>query len=365
MALKDMFQAVNNSVPTRLAEAITATATTLLLEDGAVLPDAPNVVTLSVEDTAELVWYGAKADGTLSSCVRGYGGTAAQMWPEHTPAYRAYTAVDHQGFIDNIQTLDTAKLERDGEAAFVHVAFETAEARANVESGERLSTLFGKLRRWFSSFGAAAWMNTGTAAGTVAAGNHSHTATAVGALVKPAAATNGNLAMFGADREAVDSGKAAANVYSREQILAFVRDALYPVGCIYLSTTSQSPAALLGGSWVRIAQGRTLVGLQEGDADFGAARKAGGDKAVALTEAQMPAHAHDFRYSTDAGETWAVNPTFGRSPGPYGELDAYMGVAKGIEPYASFQMAINNAGGSLAHSNLQPYYTVYIWERTA
>lgn len=35
---------------------------------------------------------------------------------------------------------------------------------------------------------------------------------------------------------------------------------MYPIGSIYLSANSTSPASLFGGTWVQIAQGRTLFG---------------------------------------------------------------------------------------------------------
>ncbi|MEA4821581.1 MAG: hypothetical protein VB122_05060, partial [Erysipelotrichales bacterium] len=54
--------------------------------------------------------------------------------------------------------------------------------KANIAPGEKLSVIFGKLMKWFADFGTAAWMNTGTTSSTVALGNHTHTAAAVGAV---------------------------------------------------------------------------------------------------------------------------------------------------------------------------------------
>ena len=61
-------------------------------------------------------------------------------------------------------------------------AFSRASTKANIATGEKLSVIFGKLMKWFTDFGTAAWMNTGTTSSTVALGNHTHTAAAVGAV---------------------------------------------------------------------------------------------------------------------------------------------------------------------------------------
>lgn len=156
----------------------------------------------------------------------------------------------------------------------------------------------------------------------------------------------------------------ASTVSTQAQIIAFVRDALYPVGSIYLSVSATSPATLMGGTWARIAQGRTLVGLNESDTDFNTVRKAAGDKTVTLTTAQMPVHRHAFEYSTDDSATWTVNAQIGRASSQY-QGAGFMGVTDTINALATFTARLTTTGSGAAHSNLQPYYTVYIWERTA
>ncbi len=42
-------------------------------------------------------------------------------------------------------------------------------------------------------------------------------------------------------------------------------------------------------TWVRFANGRTLVGVDENDTNFGEVEKTGGEKTVKLTESEMPA----------------------------------------------------------------------------
>ena len=64
-------------------------------------------------------------------------------------------------------------------------------------------------------------------------------------------------------------------------------NAIYPVGSIYMSVNSTSPATLFGGTWERIKD-RFL--LAAGDAY--AAGGTGGEATHTLTEGEMPAHSH-------------------------------------------------------------------------
>lgn len=52
---------------------------------------------------------------------------------------------------------------------------------------------------------------------------------------------------------------------------------MYPVGSLYFSTNSTSPATIYGGTWERYGKGRTLVSVDESDTDF-TAGKTGGEK---------------------------------------------------------------------------------------
>lgn len=72
----------------------------------------------------------------------------------------------------------------------------------------------------------------------------------------------------------------------------------YPVGSIYINADGQNPATTLGGgTWQRIAQGRTLIGEGTSDQAF-AAGEEGGESKHKLTVAEMPAHSHDIHYAT-------------------------------------------------------------------
>lgn len=54
------------------------------------------------------------------------------------------------------------------------VSFTEASEKANISTGDKISVIMGKIAKWFSSFGSAAWKGVGTGADDVAAGNHIH-----------------------------------------------------------------------------------------------------------------------------------------------------------------------------------------------
>ena len=54
------------------------------------------------------------------------------------------------------------------------VSFSEASEKANISTGDKLSVITGKIAKWFSSFGSAAWKGVGTGAEDVAAGDHTH-----------------------------------------------------------------------------------------------------------------------------------------------------------------------------------------------
>lgn len=120
----------------------------------------------------------------------------------------------------------------------------------------------------------------------------------------------------------------------------------YPIGAIYLSINSTNPTKLFGGTWEQIAQGRTLVGVDTSQTEFNTVKKTGGEKTHKLTINEMPSHSHHFFRGTDG--------------------TSYFGVT-GKEPNngSPYQVDTSSAGGGQAHNNLQPYYTCYIWLRTA
>ena len=136
----------------------------------------------------------------------------------------------------------------------------------------------------------------------------------------------------------------------------------YPVGSIYISTSSTNPSAIYGGTWERYGQGKTLVGLNESETEFSTVNKIGGEKTHTLTINEMPSHNHQI--GSGAGSNGLI---IGSAPesnilvGVNNYYIKYDGVGNGPSTYLNTY----NVGGSSAHNNLQPYITVYMWKRVS
>ena len=149
-------------------------------------------------------------------------------------------------------------------------------------------------------------------------------------------------------------------------------DTFYPVGSIFITTVSTNPSSYMGGTWVRIANGQTLVGVNENDSDFNAPFKTGGEKRHTLTQNEMPSHSHEARdVNGHKAYFWAWSGGPHPSPTlwiPGGNVSGGAMPAGG-NPLMSKQSwegyTTTNTGGGNSHNNLQPYITVYMWRRTA
>lgn len=122
---------------------------------------------------------------------------------------------------------------------------------------------------------------------------------------------------------------------------------IYPIGSIYMSINNKNPSDIFGGTWERI-KGKMLVGVDENDADFNESSKTGGEKEVTLTVEQIPPHNHSLTAHGSDGTGNMVSQSIGNG---------------GSRVVASW--VIGNTGGGQPHNNMPPYYTVYIFVRTA
>lgn len=118
------------------------------------------------------------------------------------------------------------------------------------------------------------------------------------------------------------------------------------VGDIHISIDSSNPSARFGGTWERIAKGQAIVGVDERDSDFSIPEKTGGEKTHALTAEENGPHTHSYKMT---GNNNAVkveaSTTFGTSQ--------------------SVNTNTGTSGEGRPHNNLQPFFTLYIWKRTA
>lgn len=144
-------------------------------------------------------------------------------------------------------------------------------------------------------------------------------------------------------------------------------DDIYPVGSIYISVNSRSPASMFGGTWERIKDrfllgaGNTYTEIYKQNSD-GTYSGIGGEAKHTLTASEMPSHQHietwagkDGSYYTyeityNSGSSWGMNITRISSATP----------ANNSGPSYLYTRA---TGGGSAHNNMPPYATVYIWQR--
>jgi len=164
--------------------------------------------------------------------------------------------------------------------------------------------------------------------------------------------------------------KVVTTTYVQEELKRYILEegallSVYPVGAIYTSTIDVVPSDLFGGTWASYGQGRVLIGAGTGTDSQGTPETmtfegrgessdsdTGGEYNHTLTEDEIPAHDHSNGEWDELVRTTGSNTRQGVDS-TAGEFD--------IDQSAQIQ----SVGGGLVHNNLQPYITVYMWERTA
>jgi hypothetical protein len=127
---------------------------------------------------------------------------------------------------------------------------------------------------------------------------------------------------------------------------------IYPIGAIYISVNSTDPGTIWSGTtWAAFGAGKTLVGLDSGDADFNQVEETGGAKTHTLTINQMPAHNHSYQDRVRNIAPAAQSGTNRYEPSGVSNIE--------------YNRTTGSKGGTQAHNNLQPYIVTYMWKRTA
>lgn len=171
--------------------------------------------------------------------------------------------------------------------------------------------------------------------------------------------------------------------------LITILQATYPLGAIYTSVVSTSPATLFGfGTWAAFGTGRMLVGINAGDADYDTVEETGGAKVITLATTDIPAHGHTqdthnhtqdtHNHTQDAHQHTLT--VYQNVAGGAGNIRADTTTANPASPATSSVVATNqakvatnqakvatnqNTGGGGSHKNVPPYIVVYMWKRTA
>ena len=150
-----------------------------------------------------------------------------------------------------------------------------------------------------------------------------------------------------------------ANAVEKSDLLNLI----YPVGSIYMSVNSTSPATLFGGTWKQI-KGRFLLGTgsieSNNNEHFGQVTageinapvgEKGGEASHKLTINEMPKHTHDIKSNaTDGSLGWTIKDH---------QANAQLEDLK----WQWGGRSVSYAGGSQQHNNMPPYLAVYMWKR--
>ena len=136
-------------------------------------------------------------------------------------------------------------------------------------------------------------------------------------------------------------------------------NAIYPVGSIYMSVNSTSPATLFGGTWERIKD-RFL--LAAGGAYSAGAT--GGEATHTLTASEMPAHSHvpntSGEYFVTTEDSGANNTRVAYSSSGNRWVDGQTSTS-----HFHHRTGTDTVGSGAAHNNMPPYVAVNMWKRTA
>ena len=162
-------------------------------------------------------------------------------------------------------------------------------------------------------------------------------------------------------------------------------DLIYPVGSIYTSVNSTSPADLFGGTWEAMPAGRVL--LAQGTSEWGVEYKAGstgGEHEHQLSVVELPkftptgsmtnvpltgtftinnANKGGFEISTSG-----IISRIGIQSRPIaGGGSNWYELANGfaIDATHAHKLTFESIGSDSAHNIMQPYLSVFMWKRTA
>lgn len=151
-----------------------------------------------------------------------------------------------------------------------------------------------------------------------------------------------------------------------------------PIGFVIFLSNNTNPSVWFGGTWTRIAKGRAIVGADENDEDFTSVKKNIGEKKHTLTQAELPSHTHgskslvgtirDMAQQDSNTNIWGdgICSQF-QEGGWYGYGTSKAGSGTKVKDSITINATHEHStvGSGQSHNNIQPSFTLYIWERIA
>lgn len=137
---------------------------------------------------------------------------------------------------------------------------------------------------------------------------------------------------------------------------------LYPVGAIYLTWNNNNPGNFLGGTWVRMAEGRGLFGVGRSTGRNGFAGNVNeheefGDWKHTISVDEMPSHNHGVYIQNTVG-----NPQVDAPQWTIAFPNNWKQYSSATRLLAS---STTNKGGNQTFYIMPPYIGIYVWRRTA
>lgn len=129
-------------------------------------------------------------------------------------------------------------------------------------------------------------------------------------------------------------------------------DVIYPIGSVYINVDGTNPGTFLGGTWVALAVGKTLVGLDTSQTEFDTLLKTGGNKYI---------QDHTHQNIELGGNTMTAWSSSG-SGGVFNLASLFQANQPNNNKVNTGGVVGDEKGNS---GNLQPYIVVAIWRRTA
>lgn len=150
-------------------------------------------------------------------------------------------------------------------------------------------------------------------------------------------------------------------------------DQIYPVGSIYISAsaTVDPNVVFTDTTWERFANGKTLIGVDENDADFETVGLEGGSK-----DAIVVKHSHSVtgEAASDGAHTHTVKGTSAKTSGSIDGLcetwnDKTQDRNGSTSSNGAHTHTVTGTAGEVGEDgtgkNLQPFITVFMWKRVA